>query len=184
MSFCKWEKSDGNKYEIAKSGIPTKDLDFITKYLLWREEVEEWQGDEQTPGMYAGYNDNLMQYLHYIMHPIMERETGLSLLPTYTYFRVYRNGSILEKHTDRPACEVSASMLIATNIKESWTLFAEGTHVNQEVGDIFIYRGCDLEHWREPLIANNGEYHVQVFAHYVDANGPYYMCAGDEPVNS
>ena len=46
-----------------------------------------------------------------IWHSVMEKETGLSLLPSYTYFRVYRNGAILDPHKDRPACEVSASLL-------------------------------------------------------------------------
>ena len=33
------------------------------------------------------------------------------VLPTYTYARIYKNGSVLKKHTDRPACEISLSVL-------------------------------------------------------------------------
>jgi hypothetical protein len=36
-----------------------------------------------------------------------------------------------------------------------------------------VYRGCEVEHWREEFRAPQGSYHVQVFLHYVDANGPY-----------
>jgi hypothetical protein len=42
-----------------------------------------------------------------------------------------------------------------------------------ETGDLVIYRGCEVEHWREEFIAPEGSYHIQVFLHYVDANGPY-----------
>jgi hypothetical protein len=49
-----------------------------------------------------------------------------------------------------------------------------GVEVNMVPGDVVIYRGCDVEHWREPFAANEGSYHVQAFFHYIDKNGPYY----------
>ena len=36
-----------------------------------------------------------------------------------------------------------------------------------------IYRGIELEHWREKFEAPEGSWHVQAFLHYVDANGPH-----------
>ena len=35
---------------------------------------------------------------------------------------------------------------------------------------MIIYRGCELEHWREPLWGNN---HAQVFLHYNEKDGEY-----------
>jgi hypothetical protein len=43
-------------------------------------------------------------------------------------------------------------------------------------GDLAIYRGCDLDHWREKFIYDKQDesvWQVQGFFHYVDANGPY-----------
>jgi hypothetical protein len=40
-------------------------------------------------------------------------------------------------------------------------------------GDGVVYRGCDLDHWRETCEAPEGWIMGQVFMHYVDANGPY-----------
>jgi hypothetical protein len=40
-----------------------------------------------------------------------------------------------------------------------------------EPGDMVVYRGIEIEHWREPFDAEEGSYQVQVFLHYVDANG-------------
>ena len=39
-----------------------------------------------------------------------------------------------------------------------------------KVGDMLIYSGCELEHWREPL---QGKVCSQVFLHYNHANGPF-----------
>jgi hypothetical protein len=37
-----------------------------------------------------------------------------------------------------------------------------------EPGDMSIYTGCEVEHWREPY---EGNQQIQLFLHYVDANG-------------
>ena len=39
----------------------------------------------------------------------------------------------------------------------------QGVAVYLEPGDMVVYRGCFLEHWREPLQAIN---HSQLFLHY------------------
>ena len=180
MIFAHWKLTEGKQVKTAKSRILETDLEFITKYALWREEIAEWNGDNQSPGMFAYYKDHCMAYVHFLLHSVMEKETGLSLLPSYTYFRVYRNGAILDPHKDRPACEVSASLLIGTNMEKPWPLIIEDEKILQEVGDILIYRGCEVEHWRDPLVTEERNYYVQLFAHYVDANGPYQMHANDQ----
>ena len=35
---------------------------------------------------------------------------------------------------------------------------------------MIVYRGCEIEHWREPFIGQN---HAQVFLHYNNVDGPY-----------
>ena len=56
----------------------------------------------------------------------------------------------------------------------SWPIFMEGTGINLQPGDLAIYRGCDLSHWREKFdIADQAAWHVQGFFHYVDKNGPF-----------
>ncbi len=180
MSFTKWELKKGESFRNVQTQINKTDLEFITKYALWREKIEEWESDPQSPGMYASYNDNVMQFLHHQILGLMENETELELLPTYCYFRVYRDGATLEPHKDRPACEVSGSLLIGKNTESSWPLIAENEKITQETGDLLIYRGCEIEHGREPFEAPHGGFQVQLFAHYVDANGPYNMLKGDE----
>ena len=38
-----------------------------------------------------------------------------------------------------------------------------------DIGDMLVYSGCELEHWREPFEGICG----QVFLHYNHVNGPF-----------
>ena len=74
----------------------------------------------------------------------------------------------LEKHKDRPSCEISVTIMIDSD-KTKWPIYIEGNAVELESGDAVVYLGCDLDHWRNEFL---GDYHVQSFLHYVDKNGP------------
>jgi len=181
MQFSSWSLGKGLQYKEAKSEVDPSYLDYVTEYMLWREVHDEWPDDDQSPGMYSVYKDTNMMFFHSMLLPRMEAVTGLNLLPTYTYTRVYRPGAILEKHKDRPACEVSATMLVGANYSPTWPLYIEGESIIQQPGDMAVYRGCEVEHWRDPMVdAPEDAYHVQLFLHYVDADGPYHMCQHDE----
>ena len=124
------------------------------------------------------------------MIPIMKKKTGLELIPTYSYTRVYEKGNILRRHKDRPSCEVSTTVHLggdpwpiymdttgSDNIlsgSETTTIIKpgapKGTRIDLKVGDMLIYAGCDFEHWREPF---EGKVCSQVFLHYNHAHGPF-----------
>ena len=101
----------------------------------------------------------------------MESETGLKLYPTYSYARIYKKGDILARHKDRYSCEVSTTLNLGG---ESWPLYLDptgktgqaGIKVELKPGDMLIYSGCELEHWREPF---EGKDCAQVFLHYNNA---------------
>ena len=120
--------------------------------------------------------------------PVMKKETGLDLVPTYSYARIYKRGDILKRHKDRPSCEISTTLNLGG---ESWPIFIDptgsnnvideyknihkpdapkGVRVDLEIGDMLVYSGCDLEHWREPF---EGENCGQVFLHYNNRNGQF-----------
>jgi len=99
----------------------------------------------------------------------MSEITGIELIPTYDYCRIYKKDNILHRHADRPSCEVSVTINLK-NVQVPWEFFWEGGSVLMNQGDAVIYRGCDVEHWREE---NPADFVYQSFLHYVDANGPY-----------
>ena len=39
------------------------------------------------------------------------------------------------------------------------------------IGDAVVFKGRELFHWREPYI--EGAWQVQIFLHYVNADGPF-----------
>jgi len=150
--------------------------------------------DQQIPGTYSKYADWAMETLLMFMIPIMKAKTGLELVPTYSYTRLYEKGDILKRHKDRPSCEVSTTLHLGG---DPWPIFInpdpergnvygeergkynvrlykptkdKGTQVDLKVGDMLIYSGCELEHWREPF---EGTVCSQVFLHYNHANGPF-----------
>ena len=46
----------------------------------------------------------------------------------------------------------------------------KGIKVDLDIGDMLVYRGCDLEHWREPFKKKEA---AQVFLHYNSKDTPY-----------
>ena len=108
--------------------------------------------------------------------PNFEIASGKKLYPTYAYARLYSPGEELKIHTDRPACEISATLTLGFE-GNPWPIYmgdeggANASKIMMGVGDAVLYRGCDKHHWREPY--KEGKWQAQVFLHYVDANGPH-----------
>jgi hypothetical protein len=171
-------------YCVVKNAINSELRDFVTQYALFDEmqnfstEEELWGKDKaQIPGRHSKYADPAMETMLLHLQKLMEENTGLKLFPTYSYYRVYRNGDVLEPHKDRPSCEISCTLCLNHSYEKEnyqWPIFMDGTNINLNPGDLVIYRGCDLSHWRDSFdIQEEDAWHVQGFFHYVNQNGPY-----------
>ena len=143
-------------------------------------------GDNQSPGDFCKYGDLLFDTLLDVSREAIQTLIEMELIPTYSYHRLYTLGSELIRHKDRSQCEISTTLCLGYNVSNlvekeyadwNWPMFigpsdgkekTEGTPINLNPGDMLIYRGCDVEHWREPFIGLN---HAQVFLHYNDVNG-------------
>ena len=168
-------------YKVVKQAINYELANFLFNYFLLKREavahmydtnmtydsglLGTWK-DDQIPNTYSIYGDPAFDTLLMKVLPIMKRETGLEVVPTYSYARLYKHGDELKKHKDRPSCEISTTINLGG---ESWSIFLEGTEILLNIGDMLIYEGCKLEHWREPF---EGENCGQVFLHYNNVNGP------------
>jgi len=113
------------------------------------------------------FADPLMESFMLQKQSLMEKETNLQLLPTYSFWRMYTLEAELTKHKDRPSCEISATAMIGSDGTQ-WPIYMEGKPFHLSPGQAMIYLGCELDHWREPF---KGDWHAQTFMHYVDANG-------------
>jgi hypothetical protein len=198
-----------NKYQVIKGALSYELANFIFNYFMLKRDAVAWMyqnniiydtgmfgtwTDQQVPNTYSHYADQVMETLLVKMLPIMAKETGLDLIPTYSYARLYKQGDILKRHKDRPSCEISTTLNLGG---DPWPIFINpdpnagytygpeiGEHKVQkykptkdkgvklllEVGDMLVYSGCELEHWREPF---EGQVCGQVFLHYNHRNGPF-----------
>jgi len=175
-------------YKIIKQAISKELAEFVYSYFLTKRKVARrffddryispfttefgvWN-DEQIPETYSHYADVAMETLLEKLKPLMEKESGLKLNETYSYARIYKKGDELKRHKDRYSCEVSTTLNLGG---DEWPIYLEpsgeegkeGTKVILNQGDMLVYKGCDVEHWRESF---EGENCGQVFLHYNDAS--------------
>ena len=142
--------------------------------------------NEQIPNTYSHYSNIAMETLMLKCQPEMEKVTGLKLYPAYTYARIYKKGDELKRHKDRFSCEISTTMNLGG---DDWPIYLEpdpkkggvkpgkgyisdntkGVRVDLKPGDMLVYSGCELEHWREKF---KGKECVQVFLHYNNRKTP------------
>ena len=181
-----------HKYLVIRNAISYELANFAFNYFLMKREATQWMHknnyvseytpgfgtwkDEQIPNTYSVYGDTFMETLMMKVLPVMEKHTALKLLPTYSYTRAYKKGDELKRHKDRPSCQISTTLHLGGN---EWPIYIDptggdnvptGNRVDLKVGDMLVYSGCELEHWRE---AFKGNVCVQTFLHYNDAQGRF-----------
>lgn len=164
-----------NRYCVVRDAISQELVSLISQYALFDEMQDFTPDGVQVPAAHSKYSDPAIESLMLLLGPKMEQITGLKLYPTYSFFRVYRNKDELVKHKDRESCEISTTISFNYSYdsnKFQWPIYIEGNKVNLNPGDMVVYRGCELEHWREPFCIDEDAWHVQAFLHYVDVNGP------------
>jgi len=161
------------KKQVARKLFDSKYISpFTTYWGVWN--------DHQVLETYSHYGDVAMETLLQKLKSLLEEKTNLKLNCNYSYARIYKKGDILHRHKDRFSCEISTTLNLGG---DNWSIFLEpnenmgtfnkegkyipsksnGVEINLEPGDMLIYRGNLLEHWRN---AFDGENCGQVFLHY------------------
>jgi hypothetical protein len=163
-------------FKIVRGLLTGELLDFLGVYAFNKATLpdavptKELHGfvDEQIPNTPAWHNDLAMKNLMCYLSPDMEKHTGVKLIPTYSYLRVYKKGDELKRHTDRNSCEFSVTLtLMREPNEEIWPIYLEtdiAHKVELEEGDGLIYKGIESPHWRDKF---EGSRLAQVFLHYV-----------------
>ena len=109
----------------------------------------------------------------YSIRTLIEEHTGLELLPTYSFVRIYKKGESVGRHSDGPQNQVSCTMCVARD-EVDWPIqFSDGEHEGSVVlqpGDGVIYRGYIVEHWRDKFAGDN---QVQVIVGFVEKGGEF-----------
>lgn len=160
-----------NNYIIIPNFISKERASEIGKEFKAHCENVSPGGDDSVPTSECVYNflpilELMCEKTHQISSILEE-----PVLPTYCYSRLYKNGNILHKHTDRDACEISLTVHLCGD--KPWKIWIEtpegdSKSVSLEPGDAMMYFGITAPHWRDEY---NGEYYCQSFIHYVRSRG-------------
>ena len=163
------------KYQVIRGALSEELSNFIFNYMMLQRDAVDFmmkynkvnpvnpfigtRADPQIPGAYSKYGDWAMDTLLQYMRPIMKEKTGMELVPTYSYTRIYEKGNKLRRHKDRPSCEISTTLHLGG---DPWPIFLDpsgadfvidefkeihkpgaptGVRVDLKVGDMLIYAG-------------------------------------------
>jgi len=166
-------------YEVVRNFLDEDFLKFIQEYFYLRIRAGHAKlGDEQAHNAFSFYGDPLIETILSSSCDALSSIAGHKLLPTYSYTRLYGKGDELKNHIDRPSCQSSATLSLGLpEGQESNSIYfsrnddkTDAVEIILNPGDLCLYRGCELWHWRDPFTQ---DWCLQAFLHYVDADGPY-----------
>lgn len=169
------------KYFIFKKIIGDELVNHLKNYFIMKKEIHNFlslmgkinnntlfigkKGDDDIPDCYSEYSDFCSETLLKSIRFKMEDKFKLKLEETYSYTRIYINGSFLKKHKDRKSCEYSVTLNISG---DSWPIYIEDNNVSIPIflnpGDALFYKGCEINHWRDAY--EGKEDYIQIFLHY------------------
>jgi hypothetical protein len=168
-------------FEVVRKALDSNVAEFLYQYLIMKCQVSKtlfktgyiaphetahgiWN-DHQSDNTFSIYGDIAMEVLLTNIKKQVEKISKIKLYETYSYSRLYKKGDILKKHKDRFSCEISTTLNLGGYL---WSFFIETKNknkvkINLKPGDMLIYKGNLLFHWRDKL---KGKQCGQVFLHY------------------
>jgi alkylated DNA repair dioxygenase AlkB len=132
----------------------------------------------QVPNRKFIHNEQYCRFLHYQLNSLLMQISEQQTKPSYSFLAHYLPGAILKKHIDREQCEWNVSMPFYVNegFDKPWPIYLQldindensVVKVELDLGDMVIYSGSKLYHWREML--EKGKESSICFFHFVDAD--------------
>ena len=178
MQMTAQQAFEQKRYIYLSQAVTKDDCEKLTQHMFNLSKEGKLVKDEQCPLSESVYGDPVFDDILKTLSEPLSKQLGIELLPAYTYARLYSPGEELVKHKDRPSCEISGTMTLGFDPGSGiWPIYfgkndddVVGQPFEIGVGDLVMYRGTELNHWRPKY---KGKWQVQVFFHWVDANGPY-----------
>jgi hypothetical protein len=176
------EQLTDNNYLYIPNFISKEEANSLANELIEYSKLPSnlMANDPQAPNSLAMYN--YLTFVKLLVKKIPEVSKILQedVLPTYSYTRIYTHGEVLNRHRDRPACEISLTLNLKKDV--NWPIWfqkpnEEEVSIELNSGDAVMYLGEISDHWRN---AYQGQEHVQLFLHYVRAEGSKYWAVFDQ----
>jgi len=186
--------------EVATGVLARMKLDFANQGYALENQMRDGPLLVRPASEVYGFHYPPLIFLHWSMTRTIADLVGAELLPSYCYFRIYRQGDICRVHCDRHACEHSVSLTLAYSDDRPWALevatvrtdvpyqradeaFAPDERAEattMQPGDGVLYQGVHHHHARTTPNPNGWSAHL--FLHWVSREGPYADQAFDGQV--
>jgi hypothetical protein len=124
-------------------------------------------GNGGARGAHCIHSSEAGNYLFEKLTPKIVELVGSSVVPRYSYVRVYKEGGILPLHVDRPGCEVTVTITLDYDAKALWPIFLLTEKVisaTLDKGDALLFDATKFLHCRR---AFEGQSWTQATLHYV-----------------
>jgi hypothetical protein len=173
-----------NGYEVVRGAIGSDLASFLSEELKILKEITAIENgydpsikafnDEKTPYSFAWYSPIFAEVLSKTLLPKVEKIVGKKLYQSFSFARIYYENSELFRHTDRKGCEYALSICLEKD-PSNWLIGFKGydgvdTLIDADVGDMIVYLGSEVEHWRDKF---KGNQQIQAFLFYVNQDGEY-----------
>lgn len=145
-------------------------LESLRRYYsaLVDEGFAKFGGEHGELHRWVVHNDPAARALHAPLTPLVSQVVGKPLKPSFTYLIKYLEGAALDAHRDREQCAVTAVLQVDFEPEPSgptpWPLIfltpAGPENVSLALGDLLIFRGTSIEHYREPLTSGRSSTNV------------------------
>ena len=165
-----------NNYLYVPNFLTVQEADGLAQWMFEQEKLGLLQEDPRSNfNLFGLAAQNALPFVKLLVRKTSDvsRLCGEEVLPTYVYSIMYKNNAELIRHIDRDACEIS----LTVNLKKDtdWPICVkkpngESFCAELDPGDALLYKGCEAEHWRPGQFT--GQNFIQVFLHYVRADGP------------
>lgn len=165
-------------HATLRGGVPRAQVAALARYYAaavdnglvpYGEQEKRWQR----------HGDPVARLFHQLLAPVVQAVVREPIKPSYPYFAAYPRGASLPRHTDRVQCEYTVTMLVGyepgAREELAWPICLEpprrghrSVRVRQRPGDMAIFKGREIPHWRPVLRAASRSLHL--FLHFVRAD--------------
>lgn len=151
-------------------------IKIISQYFENRILRGEWKLNyKDDNSLYSYFADPLTEVILTEVQGKIEEVVGQKVLPTYSFARIYQPGEQLKAHVDRESCEISTTVSVAYkgDITPIYMQKLGGSPVGIfiEPGDAVVYKGCEIDHWRD--VIKEDSLVIQFMLHYIYKEGRY-----------
>lgn len=157
-----------DEFLIIKNILDSNICEKFSQRIKEKESQGKFHYDDQC--LLSPAFDGLLDDLAAHLKEKISKEIDHQLWTTYNYCRIYKPNEYLEPHKDKNQCEIAVSLTLSYDGMKPWPIWLYSNReqkiikIELDIGDVLIYKGFEIIHWRNKFIENNEQ--VQAFFFY------------------